>query len=76
MDHMYRYSLHWVRLPPFPLYRLDGKVLTLSLASVLFAISPADVYYWKLPFNAMWMAVLGADLYDILHHLLVNMTDK
>jgi hypothetical protein len=33
-----------------------------SLASVLFAIAPADVSYWRLPFNAMWMCVLGADL--------------
>jgi hypothetical protein len=32
------------------------------LAGVLFAIAPADVSYWRLPFNAMWMCVLGADL--------------
>jgi hypothetical protein len=32
------------------------------LASILMANAPADGSYWRLPFNAMWMAVLGADL--------------
>ena len=34
-----------------------------SIASVLFAVSPADVSYWRLPFHGMWLCVLGADLY-------------
>jgi hypothetical protein len=34
-----------------------------SIANVLMAVSPADVLYWRLPFNAMWMTVMGADLY-------------
>jgi hypothetical protein len=32
------------------------------IANVLMALSPADVVYWRLPFNAMWMTVMGADL--------------
>jgi hypothetical protein len=51
------------------------RKLILSLASVLFAISPADVVYWKMPFNAMWMAVLGADLY-VPPSVIVSDTDQ
>ncbi|BEJ15318.1 hypothetical protein CspHIS471_0410850 [Cutaneotrichosporon sp. HIS471] len=32
-----------------------------GLANVFFAIAPRDTVYWGLPFNAMWMVVLGAD---------------
>ncbi|KLT38369.1 MFS general substrate transporter [Cutaneotrichosporon oleaginosum] len=32
-----------------------------GLANVFFAIAPRDAIYWGLPFNAMWMVVLGAD---------------
>lgn len=32
------------------------------IANVLFAVSPRDVLYWRLPFNGMWLVVLGADL--------------
>lgn len=42
---------------------LRAHSLRCSIANVLFAVSPKDVDYWRLPFNAMWMAVLGADLY-------------
>lgn len=36
-------------------------IMCTGIANVFFAISPADVYYWGLQFNAMWLAVLGAD---------------
>lgn len=32
-----------------------------GVANIFMAIAPADEMYWKLPFNAMWLAVLGAD---------------
>lgn len=32
-----------------------------GVANIFMAIAPADAMYWKLPFNAMWLAVLGAD---------------
>jgi hypothetical protein len=32
-----------------------------GLSNVFFAIAPKDAYYWRLPFNAMWLTVLGAD---------------
>jgi hypothetical protein len=60
MDYLYRSFIDWV-CASANLDVLSGR-LTPSLASVLFAISPADVIYWRMPFNAMWMAVLGADL--------------
>jgi hypothetical protein len=37
-------------------------ILSTGLASIWFALSEADVLYWRLPFQGMWMAVLGADL--------------
>ncbi|RSH91274.1 hypothetical protein EHS25_009573 [Saitozyma podzolica] len=36
-------------------------VTATGIANVLMALSPADVVYWRLPFNAMWMTVMGAD---------------
>lgn len=32
-----------------------------GVANIFMALSDADAMYWKLPFNAMWLAVLGAD---------------
>lgn len=32
-----------------------------GLSNIFFAIAPRDAYYWRLPFNAMWLTVLGAD---------------
>lgn len=49
-----------VHLIPGQILIIIGIACT-GLANVFFAISPANAYYWRLPFNAMWMAVLGAD---------------
>lgn len=49
-----------IHLVPGQLLICIGIAAT-GLANVFFAISPRDAIYWGLPFNAMWMVVLGAD---------------
>ncbi|ORY33741.1 efflux protein [Naematelia encephala] len=36
-------------------------IMATGIASVLFAVAPADTIYWRYPFNGMWLSVMGAD---------------
>ncbi|WVQ71574.1 hypothetical protein IAR50_001114 [Cryptococcus sp. DSM 104548] len=36
-------------------------LISTGVANILMAISQEDTLYWRMPFNAMWLAVVGAD---------------
>ncbi|OWZ80201.1 efflux protein [Cryptococcus neoformans Bt85] len=42
-------------------YLVCTGLLATGIANLLMALSQKDTLYWRLPFNAMWLSVMGAD---------------